>query len=206
MRQGSETGNRHGRPDTTRAGAAGAHDRLRIDTRPTCPLIDTAVRMTDEIPTVSMSYRQAAGSTTADHRKEHAMSRMIFVNLPVKDLPRSMEFFRALGFTFNEAFTNEQAAAMIVSDQAYVMLVTEPFFEQFSDKSIADSSKAMEVQNAVSAASREEVDQLVQKAIAAGGKAPRPAADEGFMYSRGFTDLDGHQWDFVWMDPSAIPG
>jgi uncharacterized protein len=115
------------------------------------------------------------------------MSRMIFVNLPVKDLDRSIAFFKALGFTFNDAFTNEQAAYMNVSDQAAVMLVTEPFFSQFSTKEIADTSSTMEVQNAVSAASRAEVD-------------------EGFMYSRGFQDPDGHLWDFVWMDPSAIPG
>jgi predicted lactoylglutathione lyase len=133
------------------------------------------------------------------------VSRMIFVSLPVKDLDRSIAFFRALGFTFNEAFTNEQAAYMNVSDQAAVMLVTEPFFQTFADKTIVDTSSAMEVQNAVSAASREEVDELVEKAIAAGARSAKPAVDEGFMYSRGFQDPDGHLWDFVWMDPSAIP-
>jgi predicted lactoylglutathione lyase len=133
------------------------------------------------------------------------MSRMIFVNLPVKDLPRSIAFFRALGFTFNEQMTNDQAAFMNVSDQAAVMLVTEPFFKSFSDKAIADTSTQMEVQNAVSAESREEVDDLVEKAIAAGARSAKPALDEGFMYSRGFQDPDGHLWDFVWMDPSAIP-
>jgi uncharacterized protein len=133
------------------------------------------------------------------------MSRMIFVNLPVKDLDRSVAFFKALGFTFNDAFTNEQAAYMNVSDQAAVMLVTEPFFSQFSPKQIADTSSTMEVQNAVSAASRAEVDELVEKAIAAGARSAKDGVDEGFMYSRGFQDPDGHLWDFVWMDPSAIP-
>jgi uncharacterized protein len=133
------------------------------------------------------------------------MSRMIFVNLPVKDLDRSVAFFKALGFTFNDAFTNEQAAYMNVSDQAAVMLVTEPFFSQFSTKQIADTGSTMEVQNAVSAASRAEVDELVEKAIAAGARSAKDGVDEGFMYSRGFQDPDGHLWDFVWMDPSAIP-
>lgn len=133
------------------------------------------------------------------------MSRMIFVNLPVKDLDRSVAFFKALGFTFNDAFTNEQAAYMNVSDQAAVMLVTEPFFSQFSTKQIADTGSTMEVQNAVSAASRAEVDELVEKAIAAGARSAKDGVDEGFMYSRGFQDPDGHLWDFVWMDPNAIP-
>ena len=132
------------------------------------------------------------------------MSRYIFVNLPVKDLPRSMKFFRALGFTFNDQFTNDQAAYMNVSDQAAVMLVTEPFFKTFSDKAIADTTTQMEVQNAVSAASREEVDELVEKAIAAGARSAKPAADEGFMYSRGFQDPDGHLWDIAW-NPELLP-
>jgi uncharacterized protein len=134
------------------------------------------------------------------------VSRMIFVNLPVKDLDRSIAFFRGLGFTFNEQFTNDQAAYMNVNDQAAVMLVTEPFFKTFSDKAIADTGSQMEVQNAVSAASREEVDELVEKAIAGGARSAKAGVDEGFMYSRGFQDPDGHLWDFVWMDTSAIPG
>jgi predicted lactoylglutathione lyase len=135
------------------------------------------------------------------------MARMIFVNLPVRDLPRSMEFFRALGFTFNEQFTNEQAAAMIVNDQAYVMLVTEPFFASFSDRSIADTGSTMEVQNAISVDRREDVDPLAEKARAAGSPAVLEGVDEGgYMYSRRFQDPDGHLWDFVWMDPAAIAG
>jgi uncharacterized protein len=135
------------------------------------------------------------------------MSRMIFVNLPVKDLDRSMRFFRALGFTFHEGMTNEQAAAMIVNDTTWVMLVTEPFFSSFSDKAIADTSRTMEVQNALSASSREEVDELVERALAAGARSAKAGVDEGgYMYSRQFQDPDGHLWDFVWMDPSAISG
>jgi uncharacterized protein len=134
------------------------------------------------------------------------MSRMIFVNLPVKDLARSIEFFRGLGFSFNEQFTNDQAGYMIVNDQAAVMLVTEPFFSTFSDKAIADTSAQIEVSNAISADSRNEVDELCEKALASGGRGSKPASDEGFMYSRGFQDPDGHLWDVVWMDPSAISG
>jgi uncharacterized protein len=134
------------------------------------------------------------------------MARMIFVNLPVKDLPRSTEFFRGLGFSFNEQFSNEQAAYMVVNDQAAVMLVTEPFFQTFTDKAIADASSQIEVSNAISADSREEVEALVEKALADGGRRSKPASDEGFMYSRGFYDPDGHHWDVVWMDPSAIEG
>jgi predicted lactoylglutathione lyase len=135
------------------------------------------------------------------------MGRIIFVNLPVSDLARSMAFFRALGFTFNEQFTNDQAAYMEVSDGAAVMLVTRPFFQGFAEKAIADTDTTMEVQNAVSANSRQEVDELVEKAIAAGARGVKPGVDEGgYMYSRGFQDPDGHLWDFVWMDPSVISG
>ena len=131
------------------------------------------------------------------------MPRMIFVNLPVKDLDRSMGFFRGLGFGFNEQFTNEQAAYMVVNDQAAVMLVTEPFFRTFTDKTIVDGSQ-IEVSNAISADSRQEVDVLVEKALAAGARPSGDGSDQGFMYSRGFYDPDGHHWDVVWMDPSAI--
>ena len=135
------------------------------------------------------------------------MSRMIFVNLPVKDLKRSMDFFAALGFTFNETFTNDQAAYMNVNDQTGVMLVTEPFFRTFSPKAIADTATTMEVQNAVSAASREEVDELVDRAVAAGAVSAGDGHWEGdYMYSRQFQDPDGHLWDFVWMDMGAVNG
>jgi predicted lactoylglutathione lyase len=132
---------------------------------------------------------------------------MIFVNLPVKDLKRSMEFFRGLGFEFNEQFTNDEAAFMVVNDGAAVMLVTDPLFSTFSSsKSIADTSKHYEVSNAISLGSREEVDAIGEKALATGGKPSKPPSDEGFMYSRSFLDPDGHLWDVHWMDPSAIGG
>jgi uncharacterized protein len=160
----------------------------------------SANRLTGEFRASLSSYRQHPR-----YSKEHAMDRMIFVNLPVKDLQRSMTFFKALGFTFNEQFTNEQAAYMNVNAQTAVMLVTESFFQSFApDRTIADPSR-MEVQNAVSAASRQEVDELVEKAMAAGARGVKPGQDEGgYMYSRQFQDPDGHLWDFVWMDPSVI--
>src|SRR4051794_3479658 len=135
------------------------------------------------------------------------MNRMIFVNLPVKDLKRSMEFFAALGFTFNDAFTSEEAAYMNINEQTAVMLVTEPFFSSFSTKAIADTNATMEVQNALSATSREEVDELVEKAIAAGARGVKAGQFEGdYMYSRQFQDPDGHLWDFVWMSPEMVSG
>jgi predicted lactoylglutathione lyase len=134
------------------------------------------------------------------------MPRMIFVNLPVKDLKRSMDFFGGLGFEFNRQFTNDEAAYMIVNDQAAVMLVAEPFFDTFSDKAIADSSTHYEVSNAISLSSKEEVDEIGEKALATGGSVSKPPSDEGFMYSRSFLDPDGHLWDVHWMDLSAVEG
>ncbi|MGE4239934.1 VOC family protein [Ramlibacter sp.] len=136
------------------------------------------------------------------------MGRMIFVNLPVKDLPRSMSFFSALGFEFNPQFTNDKAACMVITeDHNYAMLLSEPFFQGFIKKPIADASKATEVLICLSCESREEVDELVAKALAAGGTAPNPKQDHGFMYSHGFEDPDGHVWEVMWMDPKAVqPG
>ena len=131
------------------------------------------------------------------------MNKQIFVNLPVKDLQRTKEFFAALGYTFNPQFTNEQAACMVVSDAIYVMLLVESFFQTFTKKPIADASKVTEVLTCLSCESREQVDELVAKAVAAGGKTPNAPQDYGFMYSHGFEDPDGHIWELMYMDPSA---
>ena len=131
------------------------------------------------------------------------MKRQIFVNLPIKDMARSQAFFRSLGFEFEPKFTNEQGACMVVSDAIFVMLLVEPFFQGFTVKPVADATKSTEVLIALSCASRNEVDELVRKALAAGGTAPNPKQDHGFMYGHGFTDLDGHVWELVYMDPSA---
>ncbi|HEV7919583.1 MAG TPA: VOC family protein [Thermoanaerobaculia bacterium] len=132
------------------------------------------------------------------------MSRELFVNLPVRDLPKSMEFFSALGFTFNRQFTDEKAACMIVSDKAYVMLLSEPFFRGFTKNEPCDTSKATEALLALSCTSKAEVDQLVRKAIDAGGRHAMDANDHGFMYGWSFYDLDGHHWEVLWMDPKAV--
>jgi predicted lactoylglutathione lyase len=132
------------------------------------------------------------------------MSREIFVNLPVRDLSKSMEFFSALGFTYNKQFTDDKAACMIISDKAYVMLLSEPFFRGFTKNAICDTSTHTEALFALSCESKAEVDQIVRKAIDAGGRHAMDAQDHGFMYSWSFYDLDGHHWEVLWMDPKAV--
>lgn len=130
-------------------------------------------------------------------------SKQIFVNLPVKDLNRSVDFFTKVGFEFNPQFTDENATCMIIGENIFAMLLTEKFFQTFTAKAIADATKTAEVIVALSAASRAEVDELVNKAQAAGGTISNDPADHGFMYSWGFQDPDGHYWELVYMDPSA---
>jgi hypothetical protein len=133
------------------------------------------------------------------------MARKIFVNLPIKDMGRSQAFFRALGFSFNPQFTNEQGACMVIAEDSFVMLLVEPFFKTFIKKPISDAKKSTEVLVCLSCESRGEVDDLVKKALAAGGTAPNAPQDHGFMYGHGFEDLDGHLWEVMWMDPAAAP-
>jgi predicted lactoylglutathione lyase len=132
------------------------------------------------------------------------MNKQIFVNLPVKDLEKSKAFFAALGYTFNPQFTDDNAASMIINDGSiYAMLLTEPFFKGFTGKPLVNAKEATEVLVCLTCESRAEVDGLVQKALAAGGKAPRQPQDHGFMYAHGFEDLDGHIWELVYMQPQA---
>lgn len=133
------------------------------------------------------------------------MTMKIFVNLPVRDLERSKAFFTALGYGFNPQFTDQNAACMVVSDTIYVMLLVESFFQTFTKKPVADARKGTEVLVCLSADSRAKVDETVAKALAAGGTAPNPKQDHGFMYGHGFEDLDGHVWEIVWMDPDQAP-
>lgn len=133
------------------------------------------------------------------------MDRKIFVNLAIKDMTRTQAFYRALGFEFNPQFTNEQGACMVVSEHAYVMLLVEPFFQGFTRKKIADARTTCEALVAINCESRAEVDEMVRKAVAAGGTVPREPQDHGFMYSHAFDDLDGHTWEPFWMDPAAAP-
>jgi hypothetical protein len=132
------------------------------------------------------------------------MATKIFVNLPVKDLQRSMDFFGKLGYSFNPQFTDENAASMVISEDIYAMLLTEAYFQTFITKSIVDAHKSTEVLLALSADSREEVDALMEKALAAGATEVRDPQDHGFMYGRAYNDLDGHIWEVFWMDPTAV--
>ena len=131
-------------------------------------------------------------------------ARKLFVNLPVRDLKRSMQFFAALGFEFNPRFTDEKAACMILSEEAAVMLLVEPFFRTFTTREVCDTTSHTEALLSFSCASRAEVDDIVKRAVAAGGKQVNSPQDYGFMYDWSFEDLDGHGWGVLWMDPAAV--
>jgi predicted lactoylglutathione lyase len=132
------------------------------------------------------------------------MPTMIFVNLPVKDLARSREFYGKLGYSFNDQFSDENAICVVISDTIFLMLLVEPFFKTFTKKEIANASGVTEAILALSTDSREAVDELVDKALAAGGAPSNDPDDQGFMYSRSFQDPDGHLWEVIWMDPSTV--
>jgi predicted lactoylglutathione lyase len=133
------------------------------------------------------------------------MAKMIFVNLPVTDLKRSMAFYEAVGFTNNPMFTNDQAAAMAWSDEIVVMLLTHEFWKTFTDKTLPDARSVAQVLLCLSQDSREAVDGIVDKAVKAGGRSePTPNQDLGFMYGRSFEDPDGHIWEVFWMDPAHV--
>ncbi len=128
------------------------------------------------------------------------MPTKIFVNLPVKDLGKSIEFFKKLGFSFNAQFTDETASCMVVSDDIYVMLLTHEKFKTFTPKEICDAKKSTEVLVCLSCESRANVDELVRKAVAAGGTTYNDPQDHGFMYGHGFQDPDGHIWELIYME------
>ena len=131
------------------------------------------------------------------------MPQMIFVNLPVADLPRAKAFYESIGAVNEPKFTNDHAACMVLSDTIYVMLLTHPFFQGFTDKKIADAHGTCQVLLCISRDSRAEVDAMTDQAMAAGGRETRPAQDMGMMYCRSFEDPDGHIWEPMWMDPAA---
>lgn len=133
------------------------------------------------------------------------MATQIFVNLAVKDLKRSVDFFTKLGYTFNPQFTDENATCMIIGENIYAMLLVEPYFKSFIKKDVCDASKYAEAIIALSADNREAVDALVAKAVAAGATTPSEAKDYGFMYQHGYQDLDGHLWEVFYMDADAVP-
>ena len=132
------------------------------------------------------------------------MATKIFVNLAVKDLKKSIEFFTKLGFGFNQQFTDETATCMIVTEEIFVMLLTEEKFKTFTPKAICDTTKYTEVLVCLSLESRAKVDETVHKAVAAGGTTYNKPVDHGFMYAHGFQDLDGHLWELIYMEPGAI--
>ncbi len=134
------------------------------------------------------------------------MATKIFVNLPVKDLDKSKEFFVKLGYTINPQFTDEKAACVVISEDIYAMILREEYFKTFTPKKeIADATKSTEVLVALSADSKEKVNELLDKALAAGAREARPPEDHGFMYGRSFEDPDGHIWEVFWMDMNAVP-
>ena len=133
-----------------------------------------------------------------------SQSRLIFVNIPTRDLPASKEFFGELGFSFDERFTDDSCACMVVSEQAYVMLLADSRFADFTPKPIADARETTEAILCVSADSREAVDAFADAALSAGGTQANEPMDHGFMYGRRFHDVDGHLWEVMWMSQEAI--
>ncbi|MFF6916741.1 VOC family protein [Streptomyces sp. NPDC012466] len=132
--------------------------------------------------------------------------QMIFVNLCTGDLGASKKFFTELGFTINDQFSDDTTASVVISDTIVVMVHTKEKYLQFTKKEVADSTTTSEVLLALSAESREKVDELVEKAVAAGGSVSGETQDHGFMYGRAFDDVDGHTFEVVWMDPAAVQG
>jgi len=135
-----------------------------------------------------------------NQKQDKTMARQIYVNLPVSDLDKSRQFFTTLGFGFDPKFSNENAACMLVGENIFVMLLVEHYFKTFINKTICDARQCTEVLVCLSCDSREEVDDLVAKAVAAGGSVPRDPQDFGFMYGHAFEDLEGHIWELVYMD------
>ena len=132
------------------------------------------------------------------------MARKIFVNLPVKNLKSAMDFFSSLGFTFNPRFTDSTAAYMVISEDIYAMLLTHPKFKEFTPNPICDATKSTEALICLSCESRAAVDDTVSKAVAAGGKTYNRPQAHGFMYAHGFQKMDGHIWELIYMEPSAV--
>jgi predicted lactoylglutathione lyase len=132
------------------------------------------------------------------------VAKQIFVNLPVKDLGKTIEFFKKLGFEFNPQFTDENATCMVVNENIFVMLLVEKFFKTFTQKEICDTTKNTEVIIALSTESREKVDQMLENVNKAGGKESRKPQDHGWMYGRSFEDLNGHLWEIIYMDEKAL--
>jgi predicted lactoylglutathione lyase len=132
------------------------------------------------------------------------MSRQIYVNLPVKEPHKAITFFTQFGFSFKAKFTDKTVTCMVVSDTIFVMLLTEPKFQTFTPKAICDATQDTEVLLCLSGTSRQEVNELVRTAVTNGGTTYNNPQDHGFMYVHGFQDLDGHIWEWVYMEPDAV--
>ena len=153
-----------------------------------------------------MSTTQAPAPRITNAATKPTIPRKLFVNIPVRDLQRSIVFFETLGFAFNQQFTDATGTCMLVGEDAYFMLLTEERFKDFSKRGISDRRKDTNALFAISVESREAVDAMVQKAVAAGGSHAVDSQDHGFMYGWSFYDLDGHHWEVFWMDPSFVQG
>ena len=151
-----------------------------------------------------MSTTETAAPTIRNAAKKPTTPRKLFVNIPVRDVQRSIDFFETLGFAFNTQFTDATGTCMLVGEDAYCMLLTAEKFGTFSKRPLGDARQETNAIFAITANSRAEVDALVEKALAAGGSPAADPQDHGFMYVRSFYDLDGHHWEVFWMDPSAI--
>jgi predicted lactoylglutathione lyase len=136
---------------------------------------------------------------------ETKMETKIFLNLPVKDLEKAIQFFTLLGFSFNPKFTNDQGTCMIIGDKSFAMLLTEEFYKTFTNKAICDASKNSEVLISISVESREKADDIIAKVLKVGGSEYMEAKDYGWMYQRSFLDLDNHHWEVFFMDESQMP-
>ena len=153
-----------------------------------------------------MSTTQAPAPTITNAGTRPTTPHKLFVNIPVSDLQRSINFFEALGFAFNQQFTDATATCMLVGEDAYFMLLTKEKFGSFSKRPAGDPRSETNALFALSVNSREEVDAMVNKAVAGGGSHALDPQDHGFMYGWSFYDLDGHHWEVFWMDPAAIQG
>jgi predicted lactoylglutathione lyase len=153
-----------------------------------------------------MSTTQAPAPTITNAGTRPLTAHKLFVNIPVSDLQRSIRFFEALGFAFNTQFTDATATCMLVGEDAYFMLLDRERFTGFSNRPLGDARKETNALFALSVSSRAEVDEMVRKAVAAGGSHAVDPQDHGFMYGWSFYDLDGHHWEVFWMDPAAVQG
>jgi uncharacterized protein len=153
-----------------------------------------------------MSTTQAPGPKITNAGTKPATPRKLFVNIPVGDLQRSIDFFEALGFTFNTQFTDVTATAMLVGEDAYFMLLTKEKFASFSKRPLGDAKRETNALFSLGVASRAAVDEMVKKAVASGGSHALEPQDHGFMYGWSFYDPDGHHWEVFWMDPAVVQG